>query len=245
VVSVDRTAKGWQHVTANEKAPRGRGVALHLSRGQIVDAALAIVRDSGVSGLSMRGLAAALDATAAITYHYFPNKSAVLEAVCDVVVDEILLSDDPRQHWRERLITLMLAQNRELLRHPGIARFLVEHHDGPAASRWTEAFLNVLLDGGLTPAAAANAFSLISFYVNPAFLIERPEVSTELTVGSGLQQLSGDEDYPAIRAVRPYLGGKSFTAQYEHGVRTLIESLQLDGRLGHTSSSPEPPGDQQ
>ena len=76
----------------------------------------------------------------------------------------------------------MLTQNRELLRHPGIARFLVENHDRPVAARWTEAYLRVLLDGGFSPPAAARAFSLVSFYINPAFLIERPDVSTERLV---------------------------------------------------------------
>ncbi|WSQ06707.1 hypothetical protein OG604_02535 [Streptomyces sp. NBC_01231] len=42
----------------------------------------------------------------------------------------------------------------------------------------------------------------------------------------------GTERFPAIRAVQPYLGSKSFSAQYEYGVRTLIEALQPDGTLG-------------
>src|SRR3954469_15967078 len=126
---------------AMREPARGRGVPLHLGRERIVPAALALVRAGGVSALSMRRLAAELDATVAITYHYFPNKSAVVEAVADVVVDDIIAADDPRQQWRERLLTLMLVQDRELLRHPGIARFLVENHDKPAAIRWTEAYL--------------------------------------------------------------------------------------------------------
>src|SRR3954447_1445776 len=104
--------------------PRGRGISLNLSRERIVSAALTLVREGGVAALSMRKLAVELDATVAITYHYFPNKSALIEAVSDVVVDEIVAGDNPDKPWRERLVDLMLAQNRELLRHPGIARFL-------------------------------------------------------------------------------------------------------------------------
>ena len=73
---------------AMQEPARGRGIPLNLSRERIVAAALALVREGGVSGLSMRRLAAELDATAAITYHYFPNKSAVVEAVAEVVVDD-------------------------------------------------------------------------------------------------------------------------------------------------------------
>lgn len=205
--------------------PRGRGVPRNLSRGRILAAALALVQEGGVATLSMRRLAAELDATVATTYHYFPNKSAVVEAVAEVVVREIIAADDPRRNWRDRLLTLMLVQDRELLRHPGIARFLVENHDKPAAMRWTEAYLRVLLDGGFTPRAAAKAFSLVSFYINPAFLIDRPDVSTEPAVDPvGPQEVDSDQ-FTAIRAVQPYLNGMSFSAQYAEGARTLVAAL--------------------
>src|SRR3954451_9358572 len=209
---------------SEQVSPRGRGIPRHLSRGRIVTAALALVREGGVAALSMRRLAAELDATVAITYHYFPNKSAVVEAVADVVVDDIIAADDPRQDWRERLLTLMLVQDRELLRHPGIARFLVENHDKPAAIRWTEAYLRVLLDGGFNPAAAARAFSLVSFFINPAFLIERPEVTTERMVDP-IEAGPDGEEFRAMREVQPHLDGMSFSAQYEEGARTLVAAL--------------------
>jgi hypothetical protein len=119
----------------------------------------------------------------------------------------------------------MLTQNRELLRHPGIARFLVENHDRPVAARWTEAYLRVLLDGGFSPAAAARAFSLVSFYINPAFLIERPDVSTERLV-EPVDSEADAKAFPATQAVQPHLDGMSFSAQYEQGARTLVAALE-------------------
>src|SRR3954453_13326204 len=85
---------------AKQQPARGRGIPLHLSRERIVAAALGLVRAGGVSALSMRRLATELDATVAITYHYFPNKAAVVEAVADVVVDAVLGTDDPRAQGR-------------------------------------------------------------------------------------------------------------------------------------------------
>src|SRR4051794_13983140 len=217
---------------AKQQPTRGRGIPLNLSRERIVAAALGLVREGGVSALSMRRLAAELDATVAISYHYFPNKSAVVEAVAEVVVEAIIACDDPAQHWRDRLLTLMLAQNRELLRHPGIARFLVENHDRPVAARWTEAYLRVLLDGGFDPAAAARAFALVSFYINPAFLIERPDVTSERMVDPVVTS-ADTEAYPATLVVQPHLEGMSFSAQYEEGARTLVAAL--GGLLAPTS----------
>src|SRR3954454_17222508 len=84
-----------------EAIARGPGIPRNLSRARIVEAALTLVREGGVAALSMRKLAVELDATVAITYHYFPNKSALIEAVSDVVVDEIVAGDDPDKPWRE------------------------------------------------------------------------------------------------------------------------------------------------
>src|SRR4051794_34110370 len=212
-----------------DELPRGRGLPRNLSRDRIVEAALAIVREQGVAGLSMRRLAAELDATVAVTYHYFPNKSAVVDAVSDLVVTQILAADDPTRPWRERMVSLMLAQDRVLLEHPGIARVLVENHDKPAGTRWTEAFLRVLLDGGFTPATAAQAFSLISFYINPAFLIERSGVSSERLVDAAAVTTSAPGEYPAIQAVQPFFEGRSFSAQYEEGARILVSVLEPGG----------------
>ena len=36
------------------------------------------------------------------------------------------------------------------------------------------------------------------------------------------------DEYPAIRAVQPYVDGLSFSAQYEQGVRTLVAALEPD-----------------
>src|SRR3954471_10291836 len=220
--------------------PRGRGIPRNLSRARILAAALKVVREGGVAALSMRRLATELDATVATTYNYFPNKSALVEAVCEVVVDGIIAADDPRQGWRDRLLTLMLAQDRELLRNPGTPRSLVENHDKPAATRWTEAYLRVLLDGGFSPAAAAKAFSLVSFYINPAFLIDRPEVSTERAVDPADSMSSDPDEFRAIRAVQPHLNGMSFSAQYEQGARTLVAALQPDVEQRRSRSGATP-----
>src|SRR4051794_14565435 len=157
--------------------PRGRGLPRNLSRERIVEAALTLVREQGVAGLSMRKLAAELDATVAVTYHYFPNKSAVVDAVSDLVVTQILAVDDPSRPWRERVLNLMLAQDRVLLEHPGIARVLVENHDKPAGTRWTEAVLRVLLDGGFIAGTCAPGLSLVLFFINPPLLIATPLAS--------------------------------------------------------------------
>src|SRR4051794_41951503 len=99
-----------------QEAVRGRGIPRNLSRERIVTAALTLVRESGVSMLSMRRLAAELDATVAITYHYFPNKAAVVEAVAGVVGDAVLATGKPRGDWGEGALHPLFGPGRGVLR---------------------------------------------------------------------------------------------------------------------------------
>ena len=47
-------------------------------RGRILDAALALMSESGSAGASMRQLAAACGLNVATLYHYFPSKADLL-----------------------------------------------------------------------------------------------------------------------------------------------------------------------
>jgi AcrR family transcriptional regulator len=53
------------------------------SRARILDAALALMSEHGVSGTSMRQLAGESGLNVATLYHYFPSKADVLRAVID------------------------------------------------------------------------------------------------------------------------------------------------------------------
>jgi AcrR family transcriptional regulator len=55
-----------------------------LSRERIIAAALELVEEDGLKGLTMRALGERLSVEAMAIYHYFPSKEALLEAVAGV-----------------------------------------------------------------------------------------------------------------------------------------------------------------
>ncbi len=58
-----------------------------LSRERIITAALELVDAEGLEGLTMRALGRRLGVEAMAIYHYFPNKSALLEAMATAAED--------------------------------------------------------------------------------------------------------------------------------------------------------------
>lgn len=136
-----------------------------LSRSQVVDAALAIIKAGGFEGMTIRSLAAELGVAPMSLYRHVRDKDDLL----DEVVDRLLAGSwQPRASasaWRpwitetaDRLRALLVSQPaalRAFLRHPVVS---------PAAIERMEAFLSVLAEAGLDEDEAWQAFATIHTY---------------------------------------------------------------------------------
>jgi AcrR family transcriptional regulator len=90
-----------------------------MSRERVLDAALELVDQVGVRGLSMRKLGAALGVEAMTIYYYVPNRDAVLDGLIERVATSAFMVD-PDAEWRSLLRDFASGFRRELLRHPGV-----------------------------------------------------------------------------------------------------------------------------
>jgi TetR/AcrR family transcriptional regulator, tetracycline repressor protein len=89
-----------------------------LSRDRIAGAALELIDQEGLSGLSMRKLGAQLGVEAMSLYHYVRNKDDLLDAVVDRLYGEIDLPAVEDEEW-ERTIRAGVRSFRVVLqRHP-------------------------------------------------------------------------------------------------------------------------------
>ena len=78
---------------------------MKVQRQDILDAALALLDEVGLDGLTMRRLAQALAIQAPSLYWHFPNKQALLDAMADAILAGITLPADPAAGWEDRLRT--------------------------------------------------------------------------------------------------------------------------------------------
>jgi AcrR family transcriptional regulator len=104
--------------SASEKPKRKRKHG-HISRAEIVTAALRIVKRDGAAALSMRTLAAELKVSTMAAYYYVPSKEALIEMVMDRVFSDIRASDFTGSP-QERLHKIFWKAFHLTREHPGL-----------------------------------------------------------------------------------------------------------------------------
>jgi len=145
---------------------RARPAKAPLSRAAIVAAALAILKEDGLDGLSLRRVAAALDTGPASLYVYFANLDDLHATLLDAAHAEVELPQAGKRNWRERLIALLSSYMLVLYRTPGLAQLAMQQIAcGPASLRIVETMLALLLEGGVQEARAGLAVDLLLLHV--------------------------------------------------------------------------------
>ncbi|MEV0391002.1 TetR/AcrR family transcriptional regulator [Nonomuraea sp. NPDC050643] len=94
------------------------------SREEIVAAAVELLNEEGLAGLSMRKLGAKLSAGATSVYWYVANKDELLELAYDEMWGEITFPDAEEAGWRQAVSVLAYSMREVMLRHPWSADLL-------------------------------------------------------------------------------------------------------------------------
>jgi AcrR family transcriptional regulator len=203
--------------------------ASSLTPGRIVDAAIRVLDADGLDGLTMRRLADELGTAPGSLYRHFESREAVLVAVHDEVIGQMLDFDPPGKTWAERVSNYARAQ-RLLLRHrPYLAAiWCTTEQLGPNALRGRERAVQLALDSGFPADAAARGYLTILHYTIGFAILEHglafitPDTRRET---KKLFQSLPKRDYPAIRAVAATLTEVTLEEEFELGLQALIAGL--------------------
>ncbi|MFF1809527.1 TetR/AcrR family transcriptional regulator [Streptomyces sp. NPDC058251] len=113
-----------------KRTPRGtRKRVVPLTEAGICTSALRLIDADGVEALTMRKLAAALDANPMSLYHHVPNKEALLRGVARMVgarFRTVTLEDAP---WQERMRLLATDFRTLAHRHPNLMAYSFSQPD--------------------------------------------------------------------------------------------------------------------
>jgi AcrR family transcriptional regulator len=212
---------------------RARPSKAPLSQGVIVTAALDLLSQDGMAGLSLRKVAAALDTGAASLYVYVANLDELLALVLDRVLVEVERPSDPEGDWREQLKTVLQSYFRVLYERPGLAQVALRTQAaGPGMAGLTETLLALLTRGGLDLARAAWALDLLLLH-SAALAAEQD--NRRFTNEEILRRMQGTmdslpaEDYPNIHAA----GAELYTGtreRYEWALDALINGVMATPR---------------
>jgi AcrR family transcriptional regulator len=222
------------------RSPPTRRTALTVET--IVAAAIEVLDEAGVAGLSMRRVARQLGTGAASLYAHLSGRDELLELVFDQLVGQVPLPEPDPERWREQL--------RQMLRD--LYAVLVSHRDAalaglgrvatsPQALAATETLVAVMRCGGLSDHVIALGIDQLILYVSAsafeAGMLERSGMSMDeieryyADVHAFYDRLPADR-FPALAQVAPAMTGPGEQERFEFGLDLLIAGLESLGRSG-------------
>jgi len=206
-----------------------------LHRDDLVRAALELLDQSGVEGLTMRNLAERLGVQAASLYNHIRDKRDVLTLIADAIVAEV-----PRPHpgltWREALKSVAIEYRRVLLGHRDAARVLTDTPPlGPHRLRLMDELLGILRSAGFSDDDVASAGWMFNTFVTGFVLDEQSQAPAspdpaaaqqQFDVTTWLKQLPADQ-FPNIVAVAEPLFDQPMDRRFAFGLDAVLDGLEV------------------
>jgi len=141
-----------------------------LTREQVVRAALDLLDEVGLGGLSMRGLADRLGVRAASLYWHLRDKEQLLDLLSEAILEEV--PEPEPGPWRPALDAFAEGYRQVLLAHRDAASVVAGFQAGRAALGLYERLVAVLVDAGVPAPDAADAAVLLFGQYVPAFVAD-------------------------------------------------------------------------
>lgn len=195
--------------------PRGRTLA-PVDRGRIVAAAIALADAEGLSGLSMRKVAGALQVSPMRLYGYVATKDELLDLMVDAVYGEIGAGLGDHPDHEEALLVIAVTTRESALRHEWFVELIGGRpHLGPNALAVMEATA-AALERALGSGGADRLMAALGVY--NAYLVGA--VRNEVTE-QRLNRESGTGETQWQASVGGYLGRQLETGRYPTTARIL------------------------
>ena len=209
-----------------------RDSATALSRSRVLQEALALTDEEGIEEVSMRKLARRLGVDPMSLYNHVDNKDAILDGITELILASAEFPA-PTSDLRTDLREMARAFRRALLRHPRAAPLVLTRQlSSSQALMPTEIVLTTLRRAGLSPDQSVHAMRTVL-----AFLIGTlmREVHAGPTFGVGdTESIRArraeleDSGLPMIAEAAPYLAACDHEAEFEFGLRVLLEALDAE-----------------
>lgn len=219
-----------------------------LTRERLVEAALELVNEEGLDGLSMRALADKLEVKASSLYWHVRDRRELIELLAESILESVS-KPRPRGSWRESVIAVAGALAKRVAAQKDATRVLLEV---PDALERSDAFATLraqLQAAGLQPREAADAALMAMVYViagrapaeGPALgsTTEGGPASIAIDSGSrGVILRSGPPDMQALIRVPPEQTGAA--PAVVRGEQVVVRRLRGVGR-GEIELNPQRP----
>ncbi len=210
--------------TGSNAEPRAR-----LSREQVLRAAVALADSGGLESLTMRRLGQELGVEAMSLYNHVKNKNDILDGIVDLVLSDI---DVPPTgtHWKTAMRQRSISAHEVLLAHPWAAMLIMSRFNiGPGMTRYLDATLGRLREGGFTVGGALDAWHTLDSHLygftlqqlNLPFGVE----DTKQVSADVLGQLPAQE-FPHVVEVITEIMRSGREEDFEFGLDLVLDGLE-------------------
>lgn len=199
-----------------------------LNRERIVDAALALVADDGLAGLSTRKLGQRLGCEAMSIYHHFPGKHHLLDALVDHAIASVEMPPaglPPLQ----RLHHVMHAYRAMAHRFPALYPLVALHRlNTPTGVRFIEQVLALVQAVVPDGERAARHFRALGYFLMGAALDETAGYAKGPSAAEPVDAAFIARECPRLAAAARWFQRSEWDATFEAGVQAMLAAVQKD-----------------
>jgi AcrR family transcriptional regulator len=216
--------------SAKQRAP--------LSKGRVLDAALALADAGGIEGLSMRRLAQELGVEAMSLYNHVANKGEIIDGIVDLVVSEIELPAAAGEGWDVAVRRCAVSAHETFRRHPWACGPAMGPGSMPSAPtarmRYMEWLLATLREAGFPPELAYHAYHVLDSHILGFTLWELghsmpPATDLDDVAATFLRSLPMDEFPYLVEHVQQHLDPRDDSVSaFEYGLDLILDGLKRD-----------------
>jgi TetR/AcrR family transcriptional regulator, tetracycline repressor protein len=207
------------------RAATSRRKPRDLTRDKVVDAALALIDETGADALSMRGLADVVGVTPMALYNHFSSKRDLLSAIAESVIGAAEF-DGHHADWRDQVRHCFDVLRKLCLRHPGLSR-LLEFEGAAPASVFApmEVTLRALHEAGLDDVDGVRTFFLLTgFTLAQAAYQARPIADLEPSEKIRTERIAGRGYTATERLELPATW--NFDASFAFGISLILKGVE-------------------
>ena len=240
-VRVDPDLRRRSELLWDNRTPATRGPKAGLTPDDVVQAAMQIADEDGLSAVTMQAVAARIGFTTMATYRYFPNKEALFDAIVDAGLGSPPRPTEPRAHWREEIAQWSRAKRAMLCARPWLAElpFVAAPH-GPNWLSWLEALTVPLASTGLSSPDIGEMLGVVDGFTrgasDTAVSLARSRArgmsdqQWAAAVGADLGRAIGDPRFPQFAAVLttpPNGRPRTMEESFEFCLQRVLDGIEL------------------
>lgn len=200
-----------------------------LSERKLAAAALAVIDDEGLDGLSMRKLAARAGSSTMAVYNYFADRDALLDAAAQLLLAEVEIPSDDVD-WRDAMRFIMRSIREVAHRHPNAAPLIARFPPRtPDALAFVEAGFRSFHRAGFDDVSTARGYRALAAYSLGTLDLELNRyygpAATESATDRSLDAGDPTKLLPRYTALAPSLATQDDLEEFEYGLELLLDGF--------------------